>query len=696
MHVCGSHEQAIAQVRPARRLPARRSTSSWARAARSASPTRPRSTRRVALARQGVRVATYGDMLRVPGHGRVARRRAGRGRARSTSSTASAQAVELARADRRARSSSSPPASRPRRSPPRRWCSPDPPPNFSVLSAHKYIPPVMEIVAEMPEHAGRGVPRRRPRRRPSPAGASSSPSSSATGCPVVVAGFEPLDILAGLVKLVELIRDGTPQVVNMFPRCVTREGNRTPRSSSGRCSGRSAGAGAASPTSPTATCGCATSGRTSTRGAASTSTSPRSGTTRRRRSRRQCICGDIMAGIASPDRLRAVRQGVRARHARSAPAWCSSEGTCKIWHQYGGHPRPRRRRHERCAALLDERDRAEARRRRRAMRALIEQVFARRPRRRRRRDGIGLAAMDDGAALRVGDRWLVITTDSHVVHPIFFPGGDIGRLAVAGTVNDLAMMGATEPLGAHLRASIIEEGFRARRPRAHPALDRARPAREAGATIVTGDTKVMGRGELDGIVHQHHRRRADRPRGARLRACARATASSSPARSATTAWRSWPRATSSALEGELRSDVAPINGLVRAALAAGGDGVVAMKDPTRGGARERAARDGGEERRRHRARRAGGAGRAPRCARPRELLGIDPLHVANEGKAVIGVRPEAAERGARGAARASARAATRRSSARCIAEHAGAVILDTGFGRRLLAEPEGEPLPRIC
>src|SRR5689334_376919 len=60
-------------------------------------------------------------------------------------------------------------------------------------------------------------------------------------------------------------------------------------------------------------------------------------------------------------------------------------------------------------------------------------------------DGHGLAAMDDGAALRIGNRWLVVTTDSHVVHPVFFPGGDIGRLAIAGTVNDLAMMGATEP-----------------------------------------------------------------------------------------------------------------------------------------------------------------------------------------------------------------------------------------------------------
>src|SRR5512145_1993639 len=131
----------------------------------------------------------------------------------------------------------------------------------------------------------------------------------------------------------------------------------------------------------------------------------------------------------------------------------------------------------------------------RAMRQLIEEVFLRLA---SPVDGIGLDALDDGAALRVGDQWLVLTTDSHVVHPSFFPGGDIGRLSVAGTVNDLAMMGATEPLGLTC-AVIVEEGFRkSDLERIHQSM--LQTAREAGVTIVTGDTKVMGRGELDGIV----------------------------------------------------------------------------------------------------------------------------------------------------------------------------------------------------
>src|SRR5512140_813499 len=131
----------------------------------------------------------------------------------------------------------------------------------------------------------------------------------------------------------------------------------------------------------------------------------------------------------------------------------------------------------------------------RAMRQLIEEVFLplASP-----VDGIGLSALDDGAALRVGDQWLVVTTDSHVVKPIFFPGGDIGRLSISGTVNDLAMMGATRLLGLTCGV-ILEEGL------SRDILERVQASmqatcREVGVPIVTGDTKVMGKGEIDALV----------------------------------------------------------------------------------------------------------------------------------------------------------------------------------------------------
>jgi hydrogenase expression/formation protein HypE len=324
----------------------------------------------------------------------------------------------------------------------------------------------------------------------------------------------------------------------------------------------------------------------------------------------------------------------------------------------------------------------------RAMRALIEDVLATgfpEP------DGFGLGAMDDGAALRVGDRWLVLTTDSHVVHPIFFPGGDIGRLAVCGTVNDLAMMGATTPL-ALTCGLVVEEGF----PRGD--LERVQASMraaclEAGTTVVTGDTKVMGRGQLDGIilntagvaftervVHDNGLRPGDR---------IIVSGSLGDHGLAIMAARGGLE-----LGVDLRSDVAPLNDLVRAALAAGGDGVVALKDPTRGGF----ASAIGEM-----AFKSGVAVVVDEAVLPiddavravGEILGIDPLHVANEGKAVFGVRPEAAD-----AVIAALRAHPlgRRAAivGACSEGTRGQIILDTGFGRRLLVEPEGEPLPRIC
>jgi hydrogenase expression/formation protein HypD len=212
----------------------------------------------------------------------------------------------------------------------------NPPSNFFVLSAHKYIPPVMEIVAEMPDTRVEGF-------------LAAGHAATITGwgvferfvarhrLPVVVAGFEPLDILAGLVKLVELIRERCASVENMYPRCVTREGNLRAQEQLWKVF-RPIG------------------GRW--RGIAHVP----NGNLRLRDewvhldARKQfdidvsrlwdyappalaheCICGDIMAGIKSPtDCALFGRECVP--HSPVGACMVSSEGTCKIWHQYGGHP----------------------------------------------------------------------------------------------------------------------------------------------------------------------------------------------------------------------------------------------------------------------------------------------------------------------------------------------------------------------
>jgi hydrogenase expression/formation protein HypE len=326
-----------------------------------------------------------------------------------------------------------------------------------------------------------------------------------------------------------------------------------------------------------------------------------------------------------------------------------------------------------------------------AMRALIAETFVRGALEDLPSGSVGLSAMDDGAAIRVGDRWLVVTTDSHVISPRFFPGGDIGRLAVSGAVNDLAMMGATEIVGLTC-AVIVEEGF------SREELERIRDSihatsREARAPIVTGDTKVMGRGELDGLVLNTtgvaFTDRVVRDSGLRPGDRIVVTGTIGDHGMAVMSVRH-----DLALQGELRSDVAPLRDLVALALDRHGGAITAMKDPTRGGVAS-ALHEMAEKS-------AVGVVLDEAALPVREevraaadLLGIDPLHVANEGKAVLGVRPDVAD----------ALVATLRQHplgmhaavvGTCIADHVGSLILDTGFGRRLVAELEGEPLPRIC
>jgi hydrogenase expression/formation protein HypE len=325
-----------------------------------------------------------------------------------------------------------------------------------------------------------------------------------------------------------------------------------------------------------------------------------------------------------------------------------------------------------------------------AMRALIERLFVREfaamP-----FDGVGLAAMDDGAAIRIGDEYLIVTTDSHVIHPIFFPGGDIGRISVAGTVNDLTMMGATRLLGITCGV-ILEEGF----PLEHlEAIQRSLvdTCLEAGTVVITGDTKVMGKGELDGIVINTTgvglAKEVIRDNGLRPGDKLVITGTIGDHGLAVMAARHGLQ-----LEGDLRSDVAPINGLITRALETLPGAITAMKDPTRGGlssalhemAKKSVVGVVLEEQKVPLTDAVRAAG---------EILGIDPLHVANEGKAIIGVRAHQAEQlvevlRSHPLGRNAAIVGT------CITERPGSIILDTGFGRRLLAEPEGEPLPRIC
>ncbi|MEF8779536.1 MAG: hydrogenase expression/formation protein HypE [Haloferacaceae archaeon] len=307
--------------------------------------------------------------------------------------------------------------------------------------------------------------------------------------------------------------------------------------------------------------------------------------------------------------------------------------------------------------------------------------------------GVGLAALDDGAVHPVGDgsEAVVVTTDSHVVKPRFFPGGDIGRLAVAGTVNDLAMMGATRPLT--LTCSLVlEEGT--------PIADVERvvesmreTALEAGTTISTGDTKVMGNGEVDGVVVNTagvaYVDRESTVTDAGLR----------PGDAVVVSGTMGDHGIALLSEregfdfgGDLESDVAPVNDIVRAALSAGT--VTAMKDPTRGGLanalNEMADKadvgidvDEPEIPVRSATASAG------------EVLGIDPLSVANEGKVVLGVDPDDAE-DVLEAVREVSGGSEAAIVGRVVDEHAGRVVVDTGFGRRYLTEPEGEALPRIC
>ncbi|MEU9239611.1 hydrogenase expression/formation protein HypE [Streptomyces sp. NPDC048385] len=299
----------------------------------------------------------------------------------------------------------------------------------------------------------------------------------------------------------------------------------------------------------------------------------------------------------------------------------------------------------------------------------------------------------EDAALLPGYRELVISTDSFVVSPLFFPGGDIGSLAVHGTVNDLAMRGA-RPLALTL-SLIVEEGLAlAELGAVMDSLGKA--ARDAGVPVVTGDTKVVGRGAADKLfvnttgVGQRH---GGLHPSAALARPGDAVLLSGPVGLHGTTVLSTREGLG--FESAIASDSRPLHRLV-AALAPLGPAVHALRDPTRGGlaaALNEIARDSRvavevEE----------AAVPVPEAvAGACDLLGLDPLVVANEGCMVAFVAADAAD-----AALAALRSLPEGAQAVRIGEvlpqgPGGRVTLRTLVGaRRIVDMPLGEQLPRIC
>jgi hydrogenase expression/formation protein HypE len=304
-----------------------------------------------------------------------------------------------------------------------------------------------------------------------------------------------------------------------------------------------------------------------------------------------------------------------------------------------------------------------------------------------------LENLGDAAMLNLPSGRLAMSTDSFVVQPLFFPGGSIGELAVNGTVNDLAVSGA---IPKYLSASfILEEGF----PLSQLAAivnAMAAAAAKAGVQIVTGDTKVVERGHGDGCYINTAGvgvLREGIEVGPRRVVAGDAILVSGTIGDHGMAIMSVREGLE--FESQIRSDCAALNGMIAAVLDGAGVDVHAMRDPTRGGLASTL----------NEIALASGVGIAIDEARlpvrmevqsACELLGLDPVYVANEGKAVFFVAQKAAEQ-----VLATLRAHPLGRDAVLIghatADHKGMLVARTQMGaNRVIAQQIGEQLPRIC
>ena len=303
-----------------------------------------------------------------------------------------------------------------------------------------------------------------------------------------------------------------------------------------------------------------------------------------------------------------------------------------------------------------------------------------------------LAQGNDGTCLPVGEGRLVVSTDSHVVSPLFFPGGDIGCLSVHGTVNDVAVMGAT-PL--YLTAGfILEEGF--------PLADLARivesmakAANDAGVKLVAGDTKVVEQGKGDGVfitttgvgflpdgVHLS----GDLARPGDVLLVSGSVGDHGVA--------IMSKRENLSFDAPILSDTAALNGLTAAMLASGA-AIRVMRDPTRGGLaatiNEIAHQSGVgvhlEE---------AAIPVKPEVDAACELLGLDPLNIANEGKLIAVCAAEDADK-LIAAMRAHPQGREAAVIGKVVEDPNAFVQMKTKFGgRRMVDWLSGEQLPRIC
>lgn len=323
----------------------------------------------------------------------------------------------------------------------------------------------------------------------------------------------------------------------------------------------------------------------------------------------------------------------------------------------------------------------------RAMAQLIADVFH------EALDNEWLRQGNDQAAFDVGAGRMVMTTDGYVISPLFFPGGDIGSLAVHGTINDVAMAGA-RPL--YLSASfIIEEGFAfADLKRIADSMGEA--ARAAGVPVVTGDTKVVERGKADGVFISTTGIGVV-PAGLDLSA-EKARAGDRVIVSGTLGDHGvavMSKRANLTFDTAIVSDSAALHELVAAMVAAAGSGLRVMRDPTRGGLAATLNELAQQSKVGFRID-EDALPVKPEVAAACELLGLDPLYVANEGKLVAIVAPEAAA-AVLAAMRAHPLGGDAAVVGEVVADDHRFVQMTTAFGGgRIVDWLSGEQLPRIC